>query len=142
MPHVSQIPALDSHFVPARQFVQQVSEMTVELSVHASDTNSTFLCFLIQSGLYSDSNYACAQNDATELSSAFPSRSADEVCQEFREMRLLHPDLCTLEIIQRMKDGGTDRKSSSATANDDSQLAQTQERLLLMAQQGLSDDDV
>jgi hypothetical protein len=149
MPRVSQIPALDSHFIPARQFVQKVADIAVELSVHASDTNSTILCFFIQSGLYSDSNYARAQNDATELSSAFPSRSADEVCQEFLEMRLLHPDLCTLEIIQRMKDAQTDRKSSSAhvhaTANDNSQFAQTQEHLLSLTQlvsQGLPDDDV
>ena len=123
--------------------------MTVELPVHASDPNSTILCFLIQSGLYSDSNNAPAQNDAMELSNAFPSRSADVVCQEFLEMRLLHHDLCTLEIIQRMKDGRTDTKSSSAdtnsTANDNSQFAHTQEHVLSLTQlvsQGLPDDDV
>ncbi len=120
--------------------------MAVDLPVHASDANSTMLCFLIQSGLYSENNIALAKNDAAELLDAFASRSADDVYQEFLGMRLLHPDLCTLEIIQRMKDGRANKKSDSAdahtTANGNSQFAQEQLMPSLPpVSQGPPDDD-
>ena len=108
MMDVSQIPTRNSQVIPAQQFVQRVSEMSVDSPAHFSDASGSFntiLCFLIQSQFYPDNDISSAQNDATELVKAFASRSAADLSSEFLEKRLLYPNLCSMKIIAGMKDG-------------------------------------
>ena len=106
MTDVSQIPTRNSQVIPAQQFVQRVSEMSVDSPAHCSDPSGSFntiLCFLIQSQLYPDDDISSAQNDATELVKAFASRPAADLSSEFLNNRLLYPELCSMEIIAGMK---------------------------------------